>query len=159
MSRMTCTPIASIAVLALFTLFLAGPAGARGVLSGSDEGVEIVRDATSLSDELRPRPVDDPDSTDTALIFTSFDNEDSRIFCVGFNKNGRAVGRAWAKLPGLGLRYILASDISNGVDFVGHVQCKTGRNVRASAVFLGPQLTDLPAVQGVRKRFPVVAHY
>jgi len=149
------------AAVALFTLLLAGSAGAQDALAvaGGDDGVEIVRHEDSLPDDLRPRPVDDPRVADTALIFTSFSAEDSRVLCVGFDRNGRIAGRAWTKLPGLGLRYILASDISNGDIFVGHVQCGTSRGVRASALFLGPDVTDLPAVQGVRKRFPVVAHY
>ncbi len=128
-----------------------------------DPGVEVRRDARELQAEVRPRPVD-RDVADTALVFTNLGREDHRVFCVGFDDEGRRVGRAWLKLPARGLRYLLASDLSRGKDFIGHAQCSGGRNVTGSLVFLGPDLTDLPVLQpelgdAGRIRFPLVATY
>ncbi|MBW2420513.1 MAG: hypothetical protein JRH19_18370 [Deltaproteobacteria bacterium] len=146
---------------ALWSLTLAPIAGAQK-LTAVDPGPEIVRDTAALSHDLRPRPIDDPDVADTALIFTN-KGSDARVFCVGFDKEGDPVGRAWLKLPRLGLRYMLASDLSHDRDFVGHVQCSAPGQVKGSSVFLGPGLTDLPVIQtkrGVgRMTFLLVATY
>lgn len=128
-----------------------------------DEGIEITRDAASLTEEMRPRPVD-RDVADTALVFTNLGGADRKVVCVGFDGNGRAVGRAWVKLPRRGLRYVLASDLSNGADFVGSAHCLTSGHVSGSVVFLGPDLTDLRVEQKRNRRrgrirFPVVATY
>ena len=163
MNQSTCCmirgPLAAAALF--FTSLLGNPAYAKDALKealAADIGVEIVRDATELAAELRPRPIDH-DVADTALIFTNFSSRDLPVYCVAFNKNGEPIGRRWVKLPALGLRYLLASDLSGGRDFVGHAQCSSQRHVRGSAIFLGPQLTDLPVQQGQRTRFPVVATY
>lgn len=127
-----------------------------------EPGVEILRDATDLSIDLRPRPVDDLDVADTALVFTNLGARASRVKCVAFGKNGAPVGRAWLKLPALGLRYLLASDLSSDRDFVGHAQCAVAAGVKGSAIFLGPGLTDLPVLNPAgpgRVRFPLVATY
>ena len=58
----------------------------------------------------------------------------------------------------------LASDLSDGLDFIGSAHCFVGRRVLGSAIFLGPGITDLPVHQStsdsaVRIVIPVVAHY
>ena len=135
---------------------------AQAPIDFRDPGVQIVRDATDLAIDLRPRPVDDVDVADTALVFTNLGARGSRVKCVAFGKNGAPVGRAWLKLPALGLRYLLASDLSNDRDFVGHAQCAVAAGVKGSAIFLGPGLTDLPVLNPAapgRVRFPLVATY
>jgi hypothetical protein len=126
------------------------------------EVVTISRDIDTLPSEIEPQP-EDPDLADTALVFTNMDRRSAGVICVGFNKNGRAVGRTATRIPPLGLRYVLASDISNGVDFIGQVQCSPRGNVVGSVVFIGPAVTDLPVRNGKlgksRIRFPLVAHY
>ena len=148
---------------ALLALALAPSAAAEDLLDTGDAGVQITRDATELTDALRPRPPEDADVADTALVFTNEGGVPERVRCVGFNKNGRAVGRAWVAIPARGLRYLLASDLSYGRDFVGQVQCAAAVQIKGSAVLLGQNVTDLPAiqVQGTfgRLRFPVVATY
>lgn len=124
---------------------------------------EVDRDVADLPTEIRPRPID-VDVVDTALVFTNTANVDRRIVCVGFDKQGQKVGRVLVKLPALGLRYVLASDLADGQDFVGSAQCATHATVRGSAIFLGPSITDL-SVDNIagrwlgRIRFHVVATY
>jgi hypothetical protein len=157
--RCTDTPRAILAAIPL--LLLAPVAGAQDVSSEAD-GVEITRDADALRDELHPRPMDH-DVADTALVFTNFANSAQRALCVAYDKNGQPVGRAWTRVPPLGLRYILASDLSDGADFVGHAQCGASRHLKATSVFLGPGITDLPVHQPRvaygRIQFPLVATY
>jgi hypothetical protein len=158
---------------ALATLFFASSAGALDVavaptdaevdvFENADAGDEVVRDTARLTDELRPRPHDDVDVADTAMTFTNLTGHNTRVLCAGFNKNGRVIGRKWLRVPRLGLRYLLASDLSRDADFVGHVQCAARAGVIGSAVFLGPDITDLPAINPDgpgRIRFPLVATY
>jgi len=127
------------------------------------DAVEVERDAASLVDELRVRP-DDRDVADTALVFTSYSHHRQRVICVAFNKNGRIVGKTLTVLPPRGVRYVLASDLANDLDFVGSAQCGSHSSVKGTAVFLGPGLTDLPVRQvphsGVgRMAFPLIATY
>jgi hypothetical protein len=100
------------------------------------------------------------------LIFTNKTNTRRPVKCVAFGKNGDPVGRAWLRVPGLGLRYAFASDIANNLDFVGHVQCYVGADVIGSSLLLaGGQVTDLPVDNGAmvstgrRILFPVAATY
>ncbi len=146
-------------------LLLASPVVAQE-LTATDVGPEIVRDAATLVDAIRPHP-DDPDVTDTVLIFTSKAQDRGRAVCKAFGKNGNVVGRAWLHVPGLGLRFALASDIANDLDFVGSVHCWASTNLIGSAVLLAAgELSDLPvqngrfsALRGRRVLFPVVATY
>ncbi len=146
---------------ALLALAVAPSAAAEDMLDTGDAGIEITRDAADLAHRLRPLPPQDADVADTALVFTNESGSAARVRCVGFNKNGRAVGRAWVAIPSLGLRYLLASDLSYGRDFVGQVQCAAPVRIKGTAVLLGQNVTDLPAfqVRGTfgRLRFPVVA--
>lgn len=153
-----------LASAALLALAIAPNAAAQDMLDrGGDDGIEITRDAADLPHDLRPRPPEDADVTDTALVFTNETGSAARVRCVGFNKNGAGVGRAWVAIPARGLRYILASDLSHGRDFVGQVQCAAPVRVKGTAVLLGQDVTDLPAMQVKgsfgRLRFPVVATY
>jgi hypothetical protein len=152
--------IQGLAALAGFLLL--APAVAAQSLASADIGSEIVRDADTLRDELRPRPVDEPDVADTALIFTNLSGNAARVLCVAFDRNGEPVGRRWLSVPKLGLRFVLASDFSDGRDFVGHAQCSVPARMKGSAIFLGPDITNLNVIQPWRAgriRFPVVATY
>lgn len=148
-------------------LLLATPIAAQDLATTeADIGPEIVRDAATLVDVVRPHP-DDPDVTDTVLIFTSKSQSRGRALCKAFDKNGNTVGRAWLQVPGRGLRFALASDIANDLDFVGSVQCWASTNLIGSAVLLAAgELSDLPVEngrfrteRGRRVLFPVVATY
>jgi len=172
----------SALLLAFLTFLLAAPAStadarrnfeeATAALSSEttepldfseDRAREIDRDAADLPTVIRPRPVD-VDVVDTAMVFTNTSALDRRIVCVGLDKQGTPVGRVLVKLPALGLRYVLASDLSNGADFVGSAQCSSHSTVKGSAIFLGPGITDLSVgnIAGRRIgriRFHVVATY
>jgi hypothetical protein len=124
--------------------------------------VDVARGIDTLPDEIEPTP-QDSDVADTALVFTNMSRSTTAVKCVAFNKNGRPIGRTRTVVPPLGLRYVLASDMSNGVDFVGQVQCAPRGRIVGSVVFIGPAVTDLPVHNGKlgesRIRFPLVAHY
>lgn len=123
--------------------------------------IDLSRDGVELR-EVLDRPVDE-DVLDTALVFTNTGRVATRVICKAFDDNGEAVGRTALSVPGLGLRFVLASDVANGTDFLGSVQCSTQGRVLGSAFLLGAGgLTDLPAKQAdhegaLRVRFPVVA--
>ncbi len=124
--------------------------------------VAISREIDTLPEEIESDP-DASDLADTALVFTNMSRRSAWVKCVGFDKNGEPVGRTSTRVPPLGLRYVLASDISNGERFIGQVQCKPKGPLVGSVVFIGPSITDLPVRNGnlgkSRIRFPLVAHY
>jgi len=66
----------------------------------------------------------DVDVVDTALVFNNPRNHKTLIAWVGYNANGRALGRAYTVVPANGVRFIRASDISNGRDYLGSASCK-----------------------------------
>jgi hypothetical protein len=129
-------------------------------VSFDGEEVDIVRDASELRDQI-DRP--DRDLVDTALVFSNLGQEHARVGCAAFDANGETVGRILMRVPARGLRFALASDLSNSVDFVGHVECRTDLRVMGSAILLAPSsITDLSAKK-IRRAgvtiFPVVATY
>ena len=160
------TPLARTCFGLLATGLLVASSAVAQEITAVEDGPEIVRDAATLVDVIRPRP-EDPDVTDTVLIFTNQALTRSRVKCVAFEQNGNPVGRAWLRVPGLGLRYALASDVANGLDFVGHVRCFVGEGIVGSALLLAAgELSDLPvrngdvsSRHGRRILFPVVATY
>jgi len=128
--------------------------------------VDFERDAVQLRDRIERPPVD-PDLADTAVVLTNGGNTRAYAVCWAFDGDGKPLGRTRLKIPALGLRWALASDLSNDVDFIGSVRCYVSGNVHGTAVFFGPGITDLPtrpvpqvsAVNGHRLEFPLVAHY
>ncbi len=142
--------------LGLLALTLSLPAAAQ-----ERAAPDVSRDGLELREVLE-RPVD-TDVMDTALVFTNTGRTATRVLCKAFDDQGEPIGRAALSVPGLGLRFVLASDIADGADFLGSVQCATQGRVLGSAFLLAPGgVTDLPAKQAdhddaVRVRFPVVA--
>lgn len=110
--------------------------------------IEIEREAAMLFDEIRADPVD-PSFIETALVFTNARRLPAKLRCAAFNQQGDGVGRVWVKLPPKGLRYVLASDFSDGKPFIGSARCIARGDVIGSAMLLGPNLTDVK----VRQRF------
>ncbi|MDG2336236.1 MAG: hypothetical protein P8Q97_18695 [Myxococcota bacterium] len=144
----------------LMGLMLPISAWAQGIVPVDMEELDIVRDATDLRGEL-DRP--DRDTVNTALVFSNLGGEDAVVGCAAFDSDGTTVGRILIRVPSRGLRFALASDLSRNLDFIGHVECRTGLRVMGSAVLLAPSsLTDLSA-RKVRRSgvtlFPVVATY
>lgn len=143
----------------------AGPAKQAAALDAvpDEEAPEIERDALDLQARLRERPTD-RDSVDTALVFTNPGGDVAWVKCAGFDDRGRFVGAARTRVPIRGLRYLRASDVAGGRDFVGHVLCRSRGAVIGSAVLVGAGLTDLDVQQrGAARRtllrFPLVASY
>lgn len=156
--RSLLRPAAPAAALALLWLGLAPVAGAQ------QAEVEIDRDPAALEVEIRPR-VPDVDVADTVMTFTSMSRAPSTVVrCLARDRTGAIVGRTRVVVPAHGVKYVLASDFSGGADFVGHVVCQTGGFVLPAAIFLGPEITDLPAHRSQHDglnfhRFPLVATY
>ncbi len=140
--------------------------------SAAQEAVEIPamvdfeRSAAELRDRIERPPVD-PDRADTAVVLTNSGNTRAYAICWAFDDDGKPLGRTRIKIPPLGLRWVLASDLSNDQDFIGSVRCYVSGNLHGSAVFFGPGITDLPVrpvpqvatATGHRIEFPLVAHY
>ena len=127
--------------------------------------VEIDRDADTLRDVIRPRPKD-VDIADTVLVFTNTGPQQARVGCVAYDRSGTAIGRARVLVPPNGLKFMTASDLSNGRDFIGQVACRTQEHVIPSGIFLGPEteIENLNVRVGehdykTRIRFPLVATY
>jgi len=124
------------------------------------EEVEITRDAAALRTEI---DVADRDLVDTALVFSNLGRNQARVACRASDADGNPVGRIYIRVPAGGLRYALASDLSNDQDFAGSVICRANPRVRGSAVLLAPlAMTDL-SVQHLRRGsliiIPVAATY
>ncbi len=110
-----------------------------------------------------------PPALDTALVFSNPHAFPVKAVCRGHDANGSEVGAAETAVPARGLRYVLASDFSNGTPFLGSVNCVLGAAMNASGFLLGGAagVTDVPAHVRIplRKdrdltivaRFPVVA--
>ena len=154
-----------MALIAITTAIVASPVGAyaASITAAEDLGIEITRDAESLRDYINTHPVD-VDRVNTALIFTNVSQRKLRVGCVAYNQHGRAIDRGWVAVAPNGMRFILASEVAGGRDFVGNVKCKSGGRVIGSAVLLAPGLTDLPVEQHQHEgnshlRFPIIAAY
>ena len=146
------------AVAFAFVAFTATQASAQDVTAE----VSVARDVDDLRDEIRIRHPD-IDVADTLLIFTNTQTVSLPVRCIAYNRAGNAIGRTRTDVPPNGARYIRASDLSNGLDFIGHAVCTSPGNFLPSAIFLGPGIVNLKVDvthEGpTRLRFPVVATY
>ncbi len=152
--------VAALAVAGLIGAFVVPTASAQDVNAVRD----IERDAASLKDRIEQPPDPDRDVADTAIVITNLRRMFGVATCVAFDYDGNLVGRARVRVPALGLRWLLASDISDGADFIGSAHCYIQGHMLGSAIFLGPGITDLPVHQtnvagAFRIAIPVVAHY
>ena len=150
---------------ALMATAIAAPVAAAEALSIEQIAVaevEVTRSADELQAVLRPHP--DLDIVNTVLVFNNALRATTVVRCVAFGHNGRPLGRAKLKVPGNGLRFLLASDLANGRDFIGSAICKAKGKVVPSAFIVGRGLTDAKAKSrfdwpGTRMRFPAVVTY
>ena len=148
---------AALSVFVLTVLLVSGR-----IAAAQTDVVEIERDGSALAAMLRPLP--DRDIVDTALIFTNLRGGTAVVTCTAFGPQGNTLGRYRVRVPESGLRFILASDISSGGDFVGSARCLSIGDVTGSAYLTGPQVTDMRVrhqrgPQGGWITFPVVATY
>ena len=131
-------------------------------MDGDDVGFEVTRSESDLQEMLKMER--DVDFIDTALVFNNPRGSRTLVACVGYNANGRALGRAYIVVPPNGVRFMRASDISGGRDFLGSAQCKARGRVIPSSFIVGVGFSDAPArvVHGwddTAIRFPIVASY
>ncbi len=124
--------------------------------------VEVSRNADELQAVLRPHP--DLDIVNTVLVFNNALRATAVVRCVAYGANGRPLGRVKVKIPGNGLRFILASDLANGRDFIGSARCSSVGKIIPSAFIVGRGLTDAPVKStqgwpGTKMHFPVVVTY
>ena len=150
--------IAAIGLALLGVLAVTTTAAAQTVAVAE---VEIDRDPDTLRDEIRPRP-DDVDFVDTVLVFSNVQRGRRLVRCVAYDRSGAVVGRARTYVQSLGLKFMLASDLSNGRDFIGHVTCTSRGYLLPSAVLVGHQIENLNVRGngvGGRILFPLVATY
>ncbi len=131
----------------------------------SDPGLLLDRGSDDLLADLEDAAHVDRDVADTALVFTNATGRRVMVKCVAIGANGNMLGRAHTHIPGNGLRYLRASDLAGGADFVGSAVCKADGNAAGSVVFLTRSaITSLGVKQrhrlGVtRFKFPLVASY
>ncbi len=138
----------------LLTMVVAAPTTAQELqaqdLSVLNE-VEVNHGGDRLEAVLRPHP--DIDVTDTALVFNNALRRTTVVRCVAFGRNGRPLGKVRTKVPGNGMRFILASDLADDLDFIGSAHCWARGRVVPSAFIVGPgMLTDTPAKATVTGR-------
>ncbi|HEC15191.1 MAG TPA: hypothetical protein ENI99_01245 [Sedimenticola sp.] len=149
----------------LMTAAIVAPVAAEEIQLSEQAAVaeiEIDRGPEELQAVLRPRP--DLDTTDTALVFNNALHKTAVVRCVAFGANGHALGRVRIKIPGNGLRFIRASDLANGLDFIGSARCSARGKIVPSAFIVGRILTDTPAKAAfdwpvTRMRFPAIATF
>ena len=152
-------------IVVAMAVALSVPLVASAEAASDSTEVEIDRNADTLRDVIRPRPKD-IDVADTVLIFTNTGPGPARVKCVAYDPSGVPIGRARLHVPGNGLKFMTASDLSNGRDFIGHAACNSQQHVMPSAIFLGPQ-TEIENLNvrvadhdyTTRIRFPLVATY
>lgn len=127
--------------------------------------IEINRDANELSDLLSGGILPKPEIAailDTAMVFTSMHNAETTAYCRASDKNGIAAGRVRVRIPAMGVRFFLASDIVEEHGFVGSVTCTATGYVIGTEVMLGVVTTDISTQQDYRAGlssllFPVTA--
>lgn len=156
-SLIRSTLLASTALV----LATAGLSQAQTIVTPDDDS----RSEMELRAEVR-RAIDrDTDVANTALVFNNASSQESTVVCRAYGANGDFVGRGVAKIPPRGVRYLRASDLANGADFVGSAVCRTRTRMAASAVFLAPgAITNLDVIQAAPFdsydiRFPLIATY
>ena len=141
-------PMKRFNMTSVLLLAVAGSILAGNVQAQETDAMEIDRTGTDLRSEVAVRP-NDRVTTDTAVVATNTSGRPARVMCAALDSNGNALGRAAMRVPAKGLRYLRASDLSNGRDYVGQVRCRTGNEgVQGSAFLLGPAgVSDLPVLQ------------
>ena len=153
------------ALIPLLSLGLAAVSAAQSPIEEHESAVVIDRGSVDLLADLEDATHLDADVADTALVFTNIGANRTGVWCRAYDSDGNIVGRADTFVPGNGLRYLRASDLSGGTDFVGSAVCKARGRVEASVVFLAPSaITSLRVEQQMRRgvtkiRFPVIASY
>jgi hypothetical protein len=105
--------------------------------------------------DLAARLLESPDPTvpslDTALVITNLRRAPAKVVLVGYDRAGNPVGRARREIPGHGLTYVLASELTDANVFLGKVEAVGRGRLTGTAVLLGGSGTDLPAISTSRR--------
>jgi hypothetical protein len=98
-------------------------------------------------------PVDpmNPPQVDTAMVITNLRRTPSTVVLIGYDKGGNRVGRARRDIPGHGLAYVFASELTDANVFLGKVEAVGRGRLTGTAVLLGGPVTDLPAISSTRR--------
>ncbi len=159
---MTIQNILRISRVALATTLLIG----GGIVQAQPADlVDVSRDEVQLRADMADAIDRNVAVANTALVFNNASPRDTLVVCVAYDANGDVLGRKAAKVPARGVRYLRASDLSDGADFVGSAICRARGYVVSSAVFLAPgAITKLDVVtrkgkRSTRARFPLIATY
>jgi len=155
-------------ILIRSTLFVSTALLLLASSSASAQTVDARDDSRSEADlraEVRQAIERDTDVANTALVFNNTTHEAASVICRAYGANGELLGRRIARVPARGVRYLRASDLSSGADFVGSAVCASRSRVAATAVFLAPgSITNLDVIQAGpwdahNIRFPLIATY
>jgi hypothetical protein len=126
---------------------------------------DLGRMEVELREDITDAIERDTDVANTALVFHNSGTRDVTVRCIAHAANGDVLGEGMTLVPAKGVRYLRASDLSDGVDFIGSARCKANGNVVGTAIFLAPgAITDLDVEQRHKKRrsmmrFPLIASY
>jgi len=137
-------------------LLLAAAAGAQEI-----DPPDVTHEESELEAVLEDA-VDAP-HVNTALVFSSLADVELRVVCRARNAQGEAIGHAALRVPAHGVRFLLATDFSDGAPFLGQVRCLSPRGIRGTGFARSANgLTDVPspehkAGRGHLIHFPVVA--
>jgi len=145
------------------SLVLASPLASAQ--SAALQEVEIDRDATQLSDLLTGATNPNPEVAallDTAMVLTSVSGAETTAYCYANDHQGITVGRVRVRIPAMGVRFFLASDVIADRGFVGSIICSAAGYVIGTELMIGILTTDIDVVQEYRSGqssmlFPVTA--
>jgi hypothetical protein len=115
--------------------------------------VRTVTTTTEVDLESRLAEPADPTnpSLDTALVITNLRRAPAKVMLVGYDRAGNPVGRARREVPGHGLVYVLASELTDANRFLGKVEAVGRGRLTGTAVLIGGPVTDLPAITTTRR--------
>jgi len=104
--------------------------------------INIDRSEFELNDRVAQIPLA-INAFNTAVLLTSYDERASTVHCSALNARGNVIGRVKTTVPSHGVKLLFASDLTQGVDFLGKISCKSRGQVIGSAYLLGPTFSDL----------------
>jgi len=136
----------------IWKLVLFGTAAALLFTGTAVAQVNVIDASVDLPVRLAepPDPVNPP-QLDTALVITNLRRTPSRVLLVGYDKGGNRVGRVRRDIPGHGLTYVLASELTDANVILGKVEAVGRGRLTGTAVLLGGAVTDLPAFSKTRR--------
>jgi len=136
--------------LGMLCLMLALAGSSTYAQDAASDEVLIDRDPEQLADLLiggdHPRP-DLAPFLDTAMALTNVGANDTVVRCHARNRQGDVIGRIRVKVPSMGLRFFLASDIVDQRGYVGSVICAARGHVVGTEIMLGVLQTDIEVHQ------------